>query len=309
MYDSNTPYDDVFRTLLTDCRKLLLPVVNEIFHETYTGQEQILLKENEIFLRQQSGEEKKITDSVFAVIANGFSKNYHLECQSSPDGSIIIRMYEYDSQIALKESTIENGILNVYFPQSAVLYLRHSQNTPDTLKICIHTPNGSVSYEIPALKVKMYSVDEIFAKKLLFFIPFYIFTYEDHFAEIEQNKEKLQRLKHTYNDIAYRLDALCNQNLLDSYTRQTILEMSEKVISNIAQKYEKIKEVNKIMGGHILEYKAKDILREGIQQGREQSQEQIIQKMLAKEMTPEQIANLLDMDVEAVKKLASASST
>lgn len=33
----NTPYDDVFRTLLTDCTALIIPVVNELFHTSYTG--------------------------------------------------------------------------------------------------------------------------------------------------------------------------------------------------------------------------------------------------------------------------------
>ena len=37
----NTPYDDVFRTLLTDCSSLIIPVVNEIFHENYTGEETV----------------------------------------------------------------------------------------------------------------------------------------------------------------------------------------------------------------------------------------------------------------------------
>ena len=32
----NTPYDDVFRTLLNDCSSLIIPVVNEIFHESYS---------------------------------------------------------------------------------------------------------------------------------------------------------------------------------------------------------------------------------------------------------------------------------
>lgn len=49
MGNYNTPYDDVFRTLLTDCSKLIIPVVNEIFHESYTGEEEISLKENELF--------------------------------------------------------------------------------------------------------------------------------------------------------------------------------------------------------------------------------------------------------------------
>ena len=32
---SNTPYDDVFRTLLNDCSSLIIPVINEIFWENY----------------------------------------------------------------------------------------------------------------------------------------------------------------------------------------------------------------------------------------------------------------------------------
>ena len=37
MQNINTPYDDVFKTLLNDCTKLIIPVINEIFGEHYTG--------------------------------------------------------------------------------------------------------------------------------------------------------------------------------------------------------------------------------------------------------------------------------
>lgn len=30
----NTPYDDVFRTMLNDCSRLIIPVINEIFAKT-----------------------------------------------------------------------------------------------------------------------------------------------------------------------------------------------------------------------------------------------------------------------------------
>ena len=39
----STPYDDVFRTLLTDCSSLIIPVVNELFHEGYNGDESELI--------------------------------------------------------------------------------------------------------------------------------------------------------------------------------------------------------------------------------------------------------------------------
>ena len=32
-------YDGAFRTILNDCRKLVIRVINEIFGETYTGKE------------------------------------------------------------------------------------------------------------------------------------------------------------------------------------------------------------------------------------------------------------------------------
>lgn len=38
----NTPYDDVFRTLLNDCKQLAIPIINEAFYEKYTGDEDII---------------------------------------------------------------------------------------------------------------------------------------------------------------------------------------------------------------------------------------------------------------------------
>ena len=32
-------YDGAFRTIVNDCRQMLIPVINEIFGEGYTGKE------------------------------------------------------------------------------------------------------------------------------------------------------------------------------------------------------------------------------------------------------------------------------
>lgn len=39
---ANTPYDDVFRTLLNDCSSLIIPMINELFGEHYAGKEKII---------------------------------------------------------------------------------------------------------------------------------------------------------------------------------------------------------------------------------------------------------------------------
>lgn len=63
-----TIYDDVYRTLTVSCSGLLLPVLNEVFGEHYTGEEYIDFSPNEHFLNRQAGEEeKRITDTSFTV--------------------------------------------------------------------------------------------------------------------------------------------------------------------------------------------------------------------------------------------------
>ena len=42
-------YDGTFRTILNDCRKLIIPIINEIFGEAYTGDEEIRFPPTSIF--------------------------------------------------------------------------------------------------------------------------------------------------------------------------------------------------------------------------------------------------------------------
>jgi len=121
-----------------------------------------------------------------------------------------------------------------------------------------------VSYGIPVLKVVMYDIETIFEKNLLFLLPFHIFCYEGELNEIEQNAERLHKLKELYSDIVRRLETMCMTGIIDEYTKLTICEMSEKVINNLAFKYQNIKkEVTSVMGGKVLEHQAKTIFLRG----------------------------------------------
>ena len=111
-------YDGVFRTILNDCKKLVIPVINEIFHEEYTGDEKIEFSPNEHFLDQQDeADKKRITDTNFKIFGRT-TKKYHLECESSyPDGRITIRLFEYDalSRIRDKASYAEKRVIPNFF--------------------------------------------------------------------------------------------------------------------------------------------------------------------------------------------------
>ena len=145
---------------------------------------------------------------------------------------MLIRFFEYDTQIALDEGEIKKDVLTVTLPNSAVLFLRCDDATPDRMKIEIITPGGMVSYPIPVMKSQQYGIDEIFEKGLLFLIPFYIFSHESRFVEYNKDKGKLEILKAEYIDIRNRLDDLLESGQISAYTRKIIMEMSNKVVEN-----------------------------------------------------------------------------
>ena len=303
---SSTMYDDVFRTLLNDCPDLIIPIVNEIFNEEYTGAEKVELSQNELFFQREDGlEERRVTDSSFVIITSDKRKRrYHLECQSTPDGSMVIRMFEYDMLIAIRDGEQCKDGMVVRFPKSAVLYLRHTKNTPDTLTIRIETPEGNISYSVPILKVKLYGLDEIFEKKLLFLIPFYIFSYEVDFEKISSDKSRLRNLKREYAIICRRLGELCETGYISEYTKKTIASMTENVVNSLARNYESIqKGVSDVMYGKILDYEAKDILNRGKAAGMQDKTRIVISNMLKRNMSDADICALAECSQEMVDEV------
>ena len=301
-------YDGAFRTILNDCRKLIIPVINEIFHEHYTGEEEIRFFPNEHFLDQQDAADKeRITDTNFQIIGR-IVKKYHLECESSlPDGKITIRLFEYDAQIALDEGEVTEETLTVIFPNTAVMYLRAYKKTPDKMKYVIVTPGGTVQYDVPIMKVQSYSLDEIFEKRLLMLIPFYIFSHEKSFSEYNNNEQKLEELKAEYRIILERLDDLEKQGIIGAFDKRTIIELSSDVIREIARKYENVqKGIGAMMRGPLIQTEARTILNRGISQGISETKKETALRMLKMgKLTVEEIAEYSALSVAEVEQLAN----
>ncbi len=296
-------YDGAFRTILNDCRRLIIPVINEIFGETYTGEEEIQFFPNEHFIDQQDEADKeRITDTNFTVFGK-IPKKYHIECESSlPDGRITIRLFEYDAQIALDEGEVTEEILTVTFPNTAVLYLRTYKKTPDKMKYVIITPGGTVQYDVPIMKVQKYSLDDIFEKRLLMLIPFYIFSHENGFPEYNSNEQKLAELKAEYQEILERLDELEQQGVIGAFDKRTIIELSNDVIKEIAQKYVNVqKGVGDIMGGALIETSARRLKNEAENETKKQTALKLLKRG---KQTVEEIAEDTGLSITEVEQLA-----
>ncbi len=300
-------YDGAFRTILNDCRQMIIPVINEVFKEDYTGNEIIEFHPNEHFIEQQdSANQERITDTNF-IIYGKKKKKYHLECESSlPDGRMTIRLFEYDAQIALDEGEVVNETLTVTFPNTAVLYLRNYKKTPDKMRYVIKTPGGTVEYDVPIMKVQEYTLEDIFSKGLLLLIPFYIFSHEKNFKVYNSNEQRLAELKAEYRSILERLDKLEQEGIIGAFDKRTIIELSGDVIREIAQKYEKVqKGIGGMMSGALLETEARTILNRGKDEAKKETALRMLQDG---ELPIDKVAKYSGLDITEVELLAGVQT-
>ena len=262
----NTPYDDAFRTLLVKCPMLVIPLVNEAFREKYELWENVSVFHNEFFVGNEHQKER-IADSHIGICG----KRYHTECQSSTDGTIAVRIFEYDTQIATENARTEEGNATFIFPYTALLYLRCSANTPEAMQMSFRVPTGYVSYDIPIVKVPQYTAEEILEKELYFLIPFHIFAYEKKLENMNDDPERLKDLLRIYKRFTKVLQQMVEEKRLTEYERQVIRDMTVKVADSLAVKWPNVRKgVEDIMGGAILELEVDKILDRGKAEGRKE---------------------------------------
>ena len=314
----STPYDDVYRTLQNDCRRWLLPMLNEIFGEHYTGREEIIPGPNEHFLNCQDGrEQERVTDTTFTVLSEK-PRKYHIECQANPDGSMMIRMFEYDSQIALDSAEVQGYTMTVTFPRSAVLFLRHNRNTPEKMTMEIRTEAGALFCDIPIMKLQLYKLEDIFEKKLLLLLPFYIFNYEKEFSDPDETLE--ERIREDFLRIREFLEGLTSRGELTEYERGIIMDMTKKVVMSITGSHPDVrKRLEGAMVGKILDCETKQAYRKGVAEGISQGITQGIAqgevraimtqvcRKLKKGTSTEKIAGELEMRPEALAPLLQSA--
>ena len=253
---NNTIFDDVFRTMIEKMPYLAVPLINEVFHTSYPEDVKITQLRNEH--QQKDGE--IITDSCLLI----GKKMYHIECQSTDDTTMAIRMIEYDFAIAVENAEKQGRRYRIEFPRSCVLFLRSSGNTPDYLEADVIFPDGKTHvYSIPAIKMADYTKDHIFEKNLLMLLPFYIMRYEKKKHDMRKNLELLQILLDEYDEIRINLEKeLTETGKAELYTNLTKLIV--KIADHIFEKEEDIRKgIGDIMGGKVLELESERLKAEG----------------------------------------------
>ena len=286
-------YDKAFRMLVNKCPRFLIPMVNEIFGEEFEKGAEVILGQNEHFINEEKGKTKeRITDTNFIIRGVKRRKSYHLECESGKrTKNMLLRIIEYDMQIGLERSVREGDVLNMPLPDTAVLYLRSDEDAKNSMTVRFSNSLGTFDNQIQIMKIRDYSIDEIFAKELYMLIPFYIFNLEGRFDELE---EKPGIVSEIYTDIAKRMVNLVESDKMDVYEQKLLTEAMIYVISGIARRHEKVrKEMVSVMRGPLLRFDFEDAYEEAVAKGMSEGMAKGMSEGMAKGMS-EGLAKGLD---------------
>ena len=289
--DHSTIFDDVFRTIAQKMPQLLIPLINEVFHTSYSEEEHFEQLRNEHYEKYGT----VITDSIIQI----GNHIYHLECQSSKDKTMVIRMFEYDISIAIEHASYENDeIWEIEFPQSCVLYIRNHRDLPDYHEAVVKFADGQkMRYRVPILQAKKYTVYRIFEKRLLILLPYHILRYEHFLKHNGMDTRKLQQLLADFREINRRLEETAEKEN-KSHLYMDMIVLIEQIADYIIPKNNTIRKgLGDVMGGKILKLQSEELLElgeargkaKGRLEGKREERLDAIQNMMDLGLTKEQI--------------------
>ncbi len=271
---SNMVFDDVFRTSLEKIPQLIFPLINEIYGISYSMDATIDQYRNEFYTLHGM----RITDSNLKVA----DARYHFELQSTSDSHMHIRMLEYDTAVGIDNLIESDQQLHMYYPRSCVLYLRGTYSRISQ-EITIHYPDGSnILYKPSVLYVQNYSLEEMFQKHLILFLPFYIIRYEHDQLLLNDNLSRLQALLDEFSQL---IQALYYEPIVAENKEYFcyMVDMIQMVTDHIFKDHEPIKNglEDVIMRGNLLKLKTDVIIENTANKVRTEERENGIRIMIS----------------------------
>ena len=170
-----------------------------------------------------------------------------------------------------------------------------------------------VTYKVPVLRLKDYSVEEIFEKNLLILLPYYIINYEKELSRIAKDEQRTQKLIEEYRGIVLRLEKIVKNEDIGFF--RDLAGMMRRIVEYLLRKEPDLKErVSETMGGKVLRLPSDELREakeaamaegraEGLAEGITEATMMIVENMLKRGMSDEDICALAECDMTLVEEV------
>lgn len=239
-------YDKLIKKILTLSSTAIIHLINGLFDTDYPLDSKITYNWTEF----EDHNLKKILADTIITINEQYS--YHIEAQVTKDDSIVLRVFEYGFNHALRTAAEIDGIYHITFPTPIVIYLYYEGTVPDEYQLRLHFGKQQVDYNVPTLRLPETPTAELNRRKMVVLIPFYLLKLKK-IMEKERSEKNLAALKNLLeHDI---LDSI-NDNLrvgnITVADAQQLKSYTHLLYNHLYSHYEEMELFNDMMDESIM---------------------------------------------------------
>jgi len=240
--------DSALATMVVRLEAYIVPLINELFGESFPDNAKIrILNRKHIHSRMEGSFRRGNTDVIIEVaeaLRDEALRLYHFTCEPWFDKTAIVRCVEHGCVIAEENAKMTTEEITITIPNSGIIFLRPDDRILKKYMVISESPQRSeISYGIPTLQMKDYSIDRLFERKLLILIPFYFFRYVNEFEKIDSDEELLGKMENEVMDINTRLEAMKAKNELTAVQKQVVQEMLLRVTDSLTAEYRNVRKM------------------------------------------------------------------
>lgn len=256
--ESRVKLDEVLKSLFNVSKKVLMGMMNSLFHEDYDIDSTEITFANNEFV---TDEYDIIRGDLFLKISNDNKPyHYHIELQTKNDKTMVIRMFEYGFKKAKElarcegKNSSEDDETTIYIPKQLVMFIEENKNIKDELKMKLVFPDGQIiNYRVPVLKCWEYDDKRFIEEKMYPLLPLQIFKLRYKMESINRRtngdknklKEEILNAKELAQVVANESKSLYDEEKIDGEDLHKILLAVSNLFEYLNTRYGDDKELNK----------------------------------------------------------------
>ena len=293
--------DEIMRLLFDMSKETLVNMLNGLFGETFDPAAVDITKENATFVNEQL---EIIEGDLFLRVfdPNEPSKPhlFHIEFQTSEDGTMAIRVLRYDLNQAVENQRLsgDNGEIVLCMPQSLVIHVEEHKSIPCEYKALIIFADGDTKrFTVPVLKYWELSDADLIERNLFPLLPLQIFLLRAELDKLTKSNDlqakhaAILRARDITERIAKEAAALNKAGRLMGADYRKVLTAIANLFMHLNNRYEGDKNLNEGVKSMLWELDFKEVEAAVYKKVEDQKAEEIAKSLL----------DILDIETIAVK--------
>ncbi|POO86269.1 hypothetical protein [Clostridium sp. 3-3] len=320
--ENRVKLDEVLKSLFNVSKKVLIEMMNSLFHENYDIDSTEITFENNEFV---TDDYDIIRGDLFLKISNDNNPyHYHIELQTKNDKTMVIRMFEYGFKKAKELSRCEDSSDDetiIYIPKQLVMFIEENRNIKDELKMKLVFPDGQiVNYKVPVLKCWEYDDKRFIEEKMYPLLPLQIFKLRYEMDSIkrrsngDKNKlnEAILNAKELAQIVANESKFLYDEKKIDGEDLHKILLAIGNLFEYLNDKYGDDKKLNEEVMNMTKTLYDPEVEKRGIEKGIEKGEEkkaiETARIAIKKGLNDELISELTGLSFEEINSIRQSAS-